>query len=202
MRRDQLGYLIVGIGILALLNRGGPGSLALEFLRMGALGLLGVITWGYLTPRTNLATRLVVLGVLAVVAVTSLKFLAGAAILGFIALAFWLVYSTPRPGAAPWALIPAGVMATLSLVAGIGALFPRWNSGAVFTLGMTAVFTAVYLLPKERGGGRWALWPALAWGFITLLANDPGGVPAWLVPLLLIGGGVVLLGWTRRGRSR
>lgn len=202
MRREHLGYLVVAIGVLALLNRGGPGGLLVELLKLGALALLGTVAWRYLAPRANVATRLVVIGVLAIVAAASLKYLAGAAFLGFAALAFWLIYSTPRPGSSPWALIPAGVLATLAVVAGVDSLFPRWNSGAVFTLGMTAVFTAVYLLPKERGGGRWALWPALAWGFITLLANDPaGGVPPWLIPLLLIGGGVALLGWTRRGKG-
>lgn len=201
MKREHLGYAIVAVGMVALLNRGGAGGLLVELLKLGGLGLFGALLWRYLAPRTNLTTRLVVLGVLGIVATTSLKLLAGGAFLAFAALAFWLLYSTPRQGSVPWALIPTGVLATLSLVATISSVFPRWNSGAFFTLGMTAVFTVVYLLPKERGGGRWALWPAIAWGFITLIANDPGGMPAWLMPLLLIGGGVVLLGWTRRGKS-
>ncbi len=202
MKRNHVGFLVVGLGVLMLLSRGGPGSMFIELVRLGALGMLGVVAWRYLVPRVNLTTRLVVLGVIAIIAASSLKYLAGSAFLAFIALAFWLLYATPRPGANPWALIPAGVLATLSLVAGLGSVFPGWNSGAVFSLGLTVVFTAVYLLPKESGGGRWALWPALAWGFITVLANDPGGMPPWLLPLLLIGGGVVLLGWTRRGRHR
>ncbi len=201
MKREHLGYAIVAIGIVALLNRGGAGGLLAELVKLGGLGLFGTLLWRFLEPRTKPAARLVVLGVLALVATVSLDLLAGGAFLAFGALGFWLHYSTPRRGSAPWALIPAGVLATLALVATISSVFPRWNSGAFFTLGMTAVFTIVYLLPKERGGGRWALWPAIAWGFITLIANDPGGMPAWLVPLLLIGGGVVLLGWTRRGKS-
>lgn len=201
MKREHLGYVIVALGVFALINRGGPGGLLIEVLMLGAMGMFATVVWRILEPRTTLKVRLVVLGVLGIFATASLNQLSGGAFLAFAALAFWLLYSTPRQGAAPWALIPAGVLATLSLVATISSVFPRWNSGAFFTLGMTAVFTAVYLLPKERGGGRWALWPAIAWGFITLIVNDPGGVPSWLVPLLLIGGGVVLLGWTRRGKG-
>jgi hypothetical protein len=66
---------------------------------------------------------------------------------------------------------------------------------------MTATFTAIYLLPREHGGGRWALWPALAWALITVLANDPTGAFArWWLPLTMIGVGIAVLGWSRRRR--
>src|SRR5690606_28691256 len=138
---------------------------------------------------------------IAVFAVVSLKYLAGAGILTFIALAFWLVYRHSR-GSKHWTLVPFGVLATVAAVAAVDELIPGWDSGVVFLLGMTATFTALYLLPKEHGGARWALWPALVWAFITLTANDPsGGLTRWIAPLVLIGGGVVLLGWSRRKRE-
>ncbi len=126
--------------------------------------------------------------------------LTGPAILWAIAVAFYAVYRAGRRGGT-WALIASGVLASVAATASVSALFPRWDGAVVFLLGMTATFTAVYLLPRDRGGGRWALWPALAWAFITLAANDPwGGLARWLLPLVMIGVGVAFLGWSKRKR--
>lgn len=201
MRAKTLGALLLVFGAVMLLRGRGPGGIVVEFMWLAALTALAMVVWRVVLPRYGLKTALVAHAVIAVVAVTSLGHLAGPALLGFIALGFWLVYR--RPGRArDWALVPFGVMATLSVVAAVDVLIPAWDSGVVFLLGMTATFTAVYLLPKERGGARWALWPALAWAFITLTANDPGGgLARWMLPLALIGAGVVLLGWARRKRG-
>ena len=129
--------------------------------------------------------------------------LSGPAFLGFAALGFWLVYRTPagRGSTTGWAIIPATVLTTLATVAAVDALRPSWDTGAVFLLGMTATFTTIYLLPREHGGGRWALWPALAWAALTVLANDPtGAFTRWWLPLTMIGVGVAVLGWSRRRR--
>jgi len=125
--------------------------------------------------------------------------LKGPALMWGLALAFYAAYrSRPR---STWALVAFGVLASVAATATVDSLFPGWDEGVVFLLGMTATFTAVYLLPRERGGARWALWPALAWAFITLLANDPwGGLTRWVVPLVMIGAGVVFLGWSKGRR--
>lgn len=116
------------------------------------------------------------------------------------AMAFGL-WALRRRRNSTWSLIASGVLASVAATATADALFPRWDEGIVFLLGMTATFTAAYLLPPARGGARWALWPALAWAFITLLANDPwGGLARWIIPLVLIGAGVVVLGWSRGER--
>ncbi|HZW28522.1 MAG TPA: hypothetical protein VFF08_08685 [Trueperaceae bacterium] len=123
----------------------------------------------------------------------------GPALLWGLALAFYAAYRRRRRGT--WALVAFGVLASVAATATVDSLFPRWDEGVVFVLGMTATFTAIYLLPRERGGARWALWPALAWAFITLLVNDPwGGLARWVAPLVMIGAGVVFLGWTKGGR--
>lgn len=201
MKPQTLGALLLLFGAVMLARGRGPGGLFVEFLWLTALIALAALLWRALLARYGLKVTLVTHAVVAIVAVSTLKFLAGPGILAFIALAFWLVYRRSG-GGRDWALVPFGIMATLSTVAAVDELIPVWDSGVVFLLGMTATFTAVYLLPKERGGARWALWPALVWAFITLMANDPGGgLARWILPLAFIGTGVVLLGWARRKRG-
>ena len=204
MKQDRLGILLLIVGALMLVTRVQPGNLLTELVWLAGFALLASFLWRLLAGRAPLGVRLGAHGGLAIVAAASLDELAGSAFLGFLGLAFWLVYLHGRGGRrrTGWALIPAGVLTTLALVAGVEALFPRWDGGIIFLLGMTATFTLIYLLPREEGGGRWALWPALAWAGITMLANDPaGGLARWLLPLALIGAGVAILGWAR-GRGR
>ena len=201
MKRDQLiGLGLLVVGALVLLRGVRPDTLFFEFLWLAALAWLALQAWRLLKTQP-LGIRLAVHGGIALVGVTTLDRLAGPTILTFIALAFLATYRARGRSHSAY-LIPALVLFTLAATAGVDAVFPRWDDGVVFLLGMTATFTLIYLLPGDRGGGRWALWPALVWGFITLAANDPGGgVSRWLLPLLLIGTGAVILGWTRRRRA-
>lgn len=198
MRREQLiGLGLLVIGALVLLRGVRPDTLFFEFLWLAGLAWLALQAWRLLRRRP-LGVRLAVHGGIALIAVTSLDRLAGPTILTFVALAFLATYRARGRSQLAF-LLPALVLFTVAATAGVDAVFPRWDGGVVFLLGMTATFTLIYLLPSDRGGGRWALWPALVWGFITLLANDPGGgLSRWLLPLLLIGTGAVILGWTRR----
>lgn len=201
MNRERLiGLGLLAVGAFVLLRDRGPDTLFMEIVWLAVLGWLALVTWRLL-GRRPLGLRLAVHGVIALVAITSLGRLAGPAALAFLGLAFLAVYRSRAGRSSSATLIPACVLLTLAATAGVDTLFPRWDEGVVFLLGMTATFTLVYLLPSDRGGGRWALWPALVWGFITLAANDPGGgVARWIVPLLLIGAGVAGIGWSRRNR--
>ncbi len=203
MNPRTLGILLVLGGLVILLGGRGAFGLFGELVWLAALGALAAIAWRVLSAPRVLPLRLVVHAGFAITAAATTAQLSGPAFLGFVAWAFWLVYLTPSKGRARigWALIPAGVVSTLAAVAAVDTLWPRWDAGSVFLLGMTATFTAIYLIPRERGGGRWALWPALVWAAITVLANDPtGAFTRWILPLTLIGIGVALLGWTRRRR--
>ena len=203
MNRRVAGAFLLLAGAATLLAGRGVVGLLAELAWIGGLALAAVVAWRTLTPRAPLALRIVVHAALGMTAAATTTQLSGPAFLGFVAVAFWLVYRTPtrRQAVTGWAIIPAGVLTTLAAVAAVDSLRPRWDGGAVFLLGMTATFTAIYLLPRERGGGRWALWPALAWALLTVLANDPTGAFArWWLPLTMIGVGVAVLGWTRRGR--
>jgi hypothetical protein len=199
----RAGVLLVLAGAATLLRGRGAVGLLAETAWLVGLGLAAVVAWRLLERRAPLAVRLAVHGGIAVVAAASSDALAGPAFLGAIALAFWLVYATPRGARARtgWALIPAGALTTLAAVAAVDELLPRWDEGIVFLLGLTATFTAVYLAPREAGGGRWALAPALVFAALTVVANDPSGaLVRWAFPLALIGVGVAVLGWSRARR--
>ena len=203
MNRRVAGAFLLLAGAATLLGGRGAVGLAAELAWIGGLVVAAVVAWRTLTPRTPLGLRIVVHAALGMTATATTTQLSGPAFLGFAAVAFWLVYRTPsrRQPVTGWAIIPAGVLSTLAAVAAVDALRPRWDGGAVFLLGMTATFTAIYLLPREHGGGRWALWPALAWALLTVLANDPTGTfTRWWLPLTMIGIGIAVLGWSRRGR--
>lgn len=98
----------------------------------------------------------------------------GSLFLGFIGLAFLLVYLVRRDNW--WAIIPMGVMLTLSLVAGLGS-YNGMASGAVFFLGIAATFAVVGLMP---------IWHNEKWPWI------PAGICAVLGTMLMIGSGAFL----------
>jgi hypothetical protein len=202
MNRRVAGGLLLFAGVVMLLGGRGAVGLAAELAWLTGLALAATVVWRTLAARAPLPLRLVVHAALTIIAAATTTQLSGPAFLGFAALAFWLVYRSPTrtQPVTGWAIIPTGALATLATVAAVDSLRPRWDGGAVFLLGMTATFTVVYLLPKERGGGRWALWPALAWALLTVLVNDPtGAFTRWWLPLTLIGIGIAALGWARRG---
>ncbi len=201
---NRIGIALLVVGALMLAGRIAPGNLFFELVWLAGYALLASFLWRALEGRIPLKVRIGIHGAIGLLAAATLNRLSGLAFLGFVGLAFFLVYwfSPDGPNKKGWALIPAGALTTLGIVAGVSSLFPRWDGGSIFLLGMTATFTYIYLLPKEKGGAKWALWPALAWAVITLLANDPtGGWGRWLTPLAMIGAGVVVLGWAR-GRNK
>lgn len=86
-----------------------------------------------------------------------------------------------------WAIIPGGVLATLSAVAFFGWALPWLSTGALFFFGLAATFVLVYLLARQT----WALIPATVLtliGALTLI----GSIGKLLFPLLLIGIGVAM----------
>ncbi len=114
----------------------------------------------------------------------------GAIFLGFLGVAFFLIYISHRNQW--WAIIPGGVLLTL---AGVTLLTEReMLSGVVFFLGLGATFGLVYLLPKPGGKLKWALYPAGILTFIGILVLL--GVTklfnfVWPVALLAAGGYVL-----------
>lgn len=157
----------------------------------------GAFIWTLSDGRMEFWQRLVLFATVGVFAVITTGPFAGMAATAFIALAFILTYL--RDTSNWWALIPGGVMTAVSAIIMLRRFFPTWDVGPLFMLMLAATFSTLYLLPRERGGQRWARYPALATIFITLIMNDPSGrTPSWLLPLLLIGSGAAVLWWIRR----
>ncbi len=190
---EQIGLLLVILGGLALLSNvglfRGLGNVfgALLFAAGGAL----LVRYYDRKPERTVA---LIFGF-------AMFGLAGAAIggrlagfffLGLLGLGFAAIYSNDRRQW--WSLIPAGVLASLAVVAGLESLFPRYDVGPVLFLGFAATFALLTRLPERPQS--WAIYPAIACAIIALMALTVGG--SWLLPLILIAGGVYLLTQRRR----
>jgi hypothetical protein len=115
---------------------------------------------------------------------------AGAVFLGCIGLAFWLVYL--RRQDQWWAIIPGGVLLTLSLVAGLDFL-SGW-SDVLFFLGMGLTFSLVALLPHKSYNTRWAFIPAGVLFALGILQAAPiQAVFNYIWPVILVGLGIYIL---------
>ncbi|MFZ0534509.1 MAG: hypothetical protein WAM09_15135 [Anaerolineales bacterium] len=118
--------------------------------------------------------------------------LGGTIILGGIALSFLLVYLAERGNW--WAIIPAGVMTTIALVAVLDTNTSSLASGGIFFLGLGITFALVAILPTSVGKMRWAWIPAGILGLMGVLiliaAED---LINYIWPLALILAGIVLV---------
>lgn len=196
-RARVIGTALLGLGALALIANTGIFGLLPTFFWVLTLFAAGAGVWLLGARRFAFPQRLLLFIGIGLLATTTSGRMAGTAATGFIAMAFALVYL--RDARQWWAIIPAGVMAGASLVTTVETLFPRWDAGPLFLLVLAGTFTLLYLLPREQGGQRWALIPAVVLILVTVVANDPSGrTPGWLVPMVLIGSGAAMLWWWRR----
>ena len=114
--------------------------------------------------------------------------LEGAIILGGIGLSFLLVYLVEHRNW--WAIIPAGVMATLAVVASLDPALSGNASGGIFFLGLGATFGLVAVLPNPAGQMRWAWIPAAilgVFGILLFLAAGSYINYVWPAALILVG---------------
>jgi hypothetical protein len=119
--------------------------------------------------------------------------LSGTIILGGIALSFLLVYVAERSNW--WAIIPAGVMATIAIVAMQDSNTSNVASGGVFFLGLGITFALVAILPTSAGKMHWAWIPAAIlglMGLLILIAAEEYINYIW--PSTLILAGILLVG--------
>lgn len=120
--------------------------------------------------------------------------LSGPLFLASIAMGFALVYLATRQNW--WALFPAGVLATLALVAAVDELGIRgFDGGGIFFIGLGVTFLVVALLPTEEGHNmRWAFIPA---GVLILMGLLIGtsftALLEFIWPLALIVGGLLMI---------
>ncbi len=117
----------------------------------------------------------------------------GSIILGGIALAFLLIYLVERSNW--WAIIPAGVMATIAVVAVVDSMTSSAASGGIFFIGLGVTFALVALLPNPVGHMRWAWIPASILGIIgILILFTAENLINYIWPVVIILGGLFLVG--------
>lgn len=118
--------------------------------------------------------------------------LVGPVILLGISLSFFLVYFAERSNW--WAIIPAGVMATIALVAILDSNTSNGGSAGVFFLGLGITFVLVATLPNSIGQMRWAWIPASILGLMgVLILIAAEKMMNYIWPAALIVAGFILL---------
>lgn len=192
-----IAYGLMGVGALFLLMESNFLQALPGLLWVSAMFVAGIAFWLGSLGRLPLAARIAGFAGIGVVAIVTSRDFHGTAALGFPALAFLLVYLlNPKRW---WAIIPGGILASVSLLVTFEALFPRWDTTPILFLGFAATFTYLYLLSSKRGGKRWAIYPAILFIILTVLVNDPSGqLNGWFLPFVLIGGGAFMLWWWRK----
>jgi len=169
--------LMLGLGGLFFLsvfiqNRGNWWAVIPGFT---LLGIAALITLDHVAPRLS-------------------DTFGGSIVLGAIGLSFLLVYLVDRENW--WAIIPMGVLLTLTVVAGLDEVSGLGiEMGGVFFLGLGATFALVALLPAKGAANRWAWIPAGVLGVMgMLLVAAAGELIAYLWPaaLILVGGYLIL----------
>ena len=199
--RIVFGVVLVLAGVLFLLQKLGvlEGVESWFFALLFAAGGAAFLYW-FITDRKQwwaIIPGFVLLGLAAVIAIETLPLedtgsIGGGVFLASIGLAFLVIYLVKRDFW--WALIPAGVMITLGLVAGFSGVAKGDASGGIFFLGLAATFGVLYFLPTAKGPQKWAAIPALilaAMGLLLLLESVAN--LSFILPAALIVVGAYLL---------
>ncbi len=193
--RVLLGVLLVIVGIAALFDS--LNIISFGGLLWGVLFVLGGVAfivyllqnrdaWWAIIP----GVVLVGLGFIILMSVIFPNFSDG--IGGFIffigiSIAFLIVYLMNNK--LWWAIIPAGVTASLALTVLVDQ-FTRFDGGGVFLLGIALTFALLTILPGMQGNRQWPLIPAGILFVVSLFALvDDFNLSSlvWAVLLILIG---------------
>jgi hypothetical protein len=154
--------------------------------------------WWAIIPGLTLMGIGVIIG-LTVLAPGFMALIGGSIVLGSIGLAFLIIFLLDREKW--WALIPAGTMLTLTVVAAINQAVPGIETGGVFFLGLGLTFAVVALLPTSAGRMSWAWIPAGILALMgLLLMAAAGSLIGYLWPLVIIAAGGFLILRTLLGR--
>lgn len=109
----------------------------------------------------------------------------GAIFLGAIGLAFWLVYFHNRENW--WAVIPGGVMTTLTFVVVLEPYLSGDADGGIFMLGLGLTFFLLGVLPTSHGKMTWSFIPAAILTLIgVLLLGSAMEIFNYIWPAILI----------------
>jgi hypothetical protein len=205
MRRFDLrllfGVLLIVAGLLFLAQTLGilPGGMLLLWAIVFGLGGAAFVwllasdrsQWWAVIPGFSLLGLAALMAIMSVVPGAGGTW-GGALFLGAVGLSFVIVYVLRRDFW--WAIIPAGAVLTLALIALSADFLGDVESGALLFLGLGLTFAVVGLVPTPRGHMRWAFIPAVilaGMGAITALAL--GSLLNYIWPLALIAVGLWIL---------
>ena len=202
--RMVIGFLLLAFGGLLMLQTFNilPYSddfeqalVSLVFLAGGSIFLIHLFNnkaqnWWAVIP----ASALIALGIIIFGDAYFPRFMddvGGGVFLGGIAAAFWIIYLTKKPDFW-WALIPAGILSTLALIAieSISNILPAEH---LFLFGTSATFAMVGLTVKPKEKYQWAWIPAgilFGIGCINLMVDSQLTI---VMPILLIIIGLAIL---------
>lgn len=178
---ENLNLFHGGAGIFWLLVLGGAGTTLLYTYANNRNHWWALILGTTLLAITlNIALDLVAPGVA--------NMLGGGIVLGGIGLSFWLIFITNRNFW--WAVIPAGVLSSLAIVAVLDEIIPGGQTDGLFLVGLGLTFILLAILPGYENRLKWGYIPG---GILTLIGvlSLPmlGGIINILWPLALIGAG-------------
>ncbi|HHX43788.1 MAG TPA: hypothetical protein GX714_07380 [Chloroflexi bacterium] len=195
------GLLLILVGILLLLGTLGVLGRVLPYVwgllfAVAGLGFLYVFlshrsSWWAVIPGMTL------LGVSGVIIINEAAPLwggmwSGALFLATLALAFWIIYLNDRSNW--WAIIPAGTISTVALVAGLSDILPGLVVGGVLFLGLGLTFLVLTVIRTPEGRLTWATIPAAVLLVIgALLTAQVLRAFAYIWPIALVVIGAYLL---------
>jgi hypothetical protein len=191
-----IGGALILFGILFLLNNFNIVDISVGAVFAGIFVLAGLIFLiVFLLDREQwwaLIPGFILMGVGATILVGEyIRFgkvdVAGAVMLIFIALPFWVIYILKRDFW--WALFPAGVMTSIAALTLIPDRYDDLGVAVMF-FGWAATFTLVYFLAKQK----WAIWPTL--GLLAMAISFLAGafnIFGYLWPIVIIGAGAYLI---------
>ncbi len=195
--RILIGALLIAAGLLFLLQTFNiiPDAWGVLWTAAFVVGS-GIFFYVYFTDRQQwwaLIPAMTLLGLAGTVVVDSLlpglSNFGGALFLGGIGLSFWIIYLTNREFW--WAIIPGGVLLTLSAVTVAEDYISGDSEGGVFFMGLAVTFLLVALLAKPRESFWWAYIPAgvlFVMGVFLIGPLNSLFNYVWPVALILVGG--------------
>lgn len=186
--KSLAGAGLVLLGLLFLLGGLGLSSVVGRFVGALLFGGLAYLAYEEGRRKGNQVLTLAAIPLVGLALASLLPgFGGGALFLAAVGLAFALVWR--RNPTRWWAVIVAGTLGSAALTAALPRPFAA-AGGALFLLGMAATFFALTRLRSHAQ--PWAIYPA--GGLVVLAVLElVGGAGGWLVPAVLIGGGLYLL---------
>lgn len=205
-----LGGILAAVGVLILLQNIGIFGAASDLIwsllfAVGGVAFFNAVVrnpahWWALIPGAALFSIGVLIGVSALAPAFGAAW-GGTIFLGGLSLGFLAVYLVRR--AFWWALIPAGTLITLGLIAGMEPFVANSIAGTVLFIGLALSFGLVAIAPPDAPR-RWALFPAgalLVLGVLTLANGSTVVTMLWPIGLIGLGGWLLFRAYLHNKRD-